>query len=226
MRPIFACLVLLAACGAATASQGPSSFDRELSTLPNADARYGPPRAAKPLTLAAGQWIKQHVVDQDGHHALITTKVIGRFGRQLWLESETESAAGTRAIKVLLSLGDRKDPKTIDIYQYWVKHPDGRVEELPPLLLGTLKPALQRTLGELLIARRPQAQEDVTVTAGRFARAYKARVKDRALGGVTLTDTWWHSGVPFNGSLRTVSVRAKGATELVAFGLSGAKSAF
>lgn len=218
-------LVLMAACGA-RGSHAPSSFDSELAAIAPTDAHYGPPRNAKPLPLAPGQWVKQHVVDQDGHHALVTTKVIGLFGRQVWLESETESEAGTRAIKLLLSLGDRKDPKTIDVYQYWAKTPDGKVEQLQPMLLGGMKPKLRSMLAEVLIAHRPDAQEDVAVTAGRFARAYKARVKVKSLGGNAESDTWWHSGVPLNGSLRTVGVSAPGRSELVAFGLSGAKSAF
>lgn len=223
-----ALVLSMVACGART-SQAPSSFDLALSSrasLPVNDARYGPPRTAKPLPLAPGQWIKQHMVDQDGHHALVTTKVIALFGRQVWLESETESEAGTRTVKLLLSLGDRKDPKTIDVFQYWVKDPDGHVEQLQPILLGSMKPQLKSMLADVLIGHRPQAQEDVAVTAGRFARAYKARVKVKALGSSALTDTWWHSGVPLNGSLRTVGVNAPGGSELVAFGLSGAKSAF
>lgn len=224
MRLRLLSLLLLAACGAH--SHAPSRFERELATLPRADAHYGPPRNAKPLALAPGQWIKRHVVDQDGYHALVTTKLIGLFGRQVWVESETESEAGTRAIKVLLSLGNRKDPRTIDIYQYWVKHPDGRVEQLPAMLLGSHKPRLQQQLAEVLIAPRAEGQEDVAVTAGQFARAYKARVKERALGSEALADTWWHSGVPFNGALRTVGVSSPGHSELVAFGLSGAKTAF
>jgi hypothetical protein len=218
-------LALLAACGA-RAGHGPTSFDRELAAMAASEALYGPPRNAKPLPLAPGQWVRQHVVDQDGHHALVTTKVIALFGRQVWLESETESEAGTRAIKLLLSLGDRKDPKTIDIYQYWVKGADGSVEQLQPMLLGSMKPKLQTMLADVLIAHRPDAQEDVAVTAGRFARAYKARVKVKSLGGSAESDTWWHSGVPLNGSLRTVRVSAPGSSELVAFGLSGARSAF
>jgi len=218
-------LVCTAGCGA-HASQAPSTFDRELAAIAQNDACYGPPRNAKPLPLAPGQWVKQHVVDQDGHHALVTTKVIGLFGRQVWLESETESEGGTRAIKLLLSLGDRKDPKTIDVFQYWVKAPDGRVEQLQPMLLGSMKPKLQSMLAEVLIAHRADAQEDVAVSAGRFARAYKARVQVKSLGSSALSDTWWHSGVPLNGSLRTVSVSAPGSSELIAFGLSGAKSAF
>jgi hypothetical protein len=216
-------LTLLAAC--ASHSRGPSSFDRELAALPRTNAHFGPP-TSKPLALAPGQWIKRHVVDQDGHHALVTTKVIGLFGRQVWLENETESEAGTRAVKVLLSLGNRKDPKTIDIYQYWVKHPDGRVEQVQPMLLGPVKPALQNMLAEVLIAHRPEGQEDVAVTAGEFARAYKARIQVKALGSHALRETWWHSGVPLNGALRTVGVSAHDRSELVAFGLSGAKSAF
>jgi hypothetical protein len=225
MRTWLACLWLLAACSH-SASRGPSSFDRELAALPAADARYEPPRTPRPLALAPGQWVKQHVTDQDGHHALVTTKVIGLFGHQVWLERETETEAGTRARKLLLSLGNRKDARTIDVFQYWIKHPDGRVERLSPMLLGAEKTRLQRELAALLISRRADAREDVAVTAGRFARAYKTRVKERALGADILRDTWWHSGVPFNGSLRTVSVGAPGGSELVAFGLSGAKSVF
>jgi hypothetical protein len=218
-------LLVLAACGSQRAA-APSAFEQQLERLAISSAHYGPPRGKKPLPLAPGQWIKRHVIDQDGHHALVTTKVIGLFGRQVWLESETETDQGVTAIKLLASVGDRRDPKQIQIYRYAIKHPDGRVEQLPAMLLGALKPRLQRTLAEVLVFHPPIAQEDVAVAAGQFSGAYRARVKLDALGSSVLRDTWWHSGVPLNGSLRTVGVSAPGKSELVAFGLSGAKSVF
>ncbi len=224
MRSIIATLLCIGAC--AHHAVEPTPFDRELAALPASGAHYAAPRDAKPLPLAPGQWVKQHVVDQDGHHTLVTTKVIGLFGHQVWLEREDEGATGTRVRKLLLSLGDRNDPGTIDIYQYWLKHPDGRVEQVSPMMLGAEKPRLQGELGALLIVRKPDAQEDIAVTAGHFARAYRARAKDRASGREVSHDTWWHSSVPFNGSLRSVGVGVPGGSELVAFGLSGAKSAF
>jgi hypothetical protein len=216
---------LLAACSH-QANHGPSAFDRELAALPAADASYAAPRSAKPRALAPGQWVKQRIVDQDGHHALVTTKVIGRFGHQVWLERETESEQGTRARKLLVSLGDQKDARTIDVYQSWIKHPDGRVEKLAPMLIGAEKARVQGELAALLLGRKADGQEDVAVTAGRFARAYKARVKERVLGVETDSELWWHSEVPFNGVLRTRRVGAPGGSELVAFGLSGARSVF
>ncbi|MET0287506.1 MAG: hypothetical protein ABW352_23670 [Polyangiales bacterium] len=223
MRGLLVCSLLLAAC---SHRAGPSTFDRELAALPATDAAYAPPRSPKPRALAPGQWVKQRVVDQDGHHTLVTTKVIGLFGHQVWLERETESEQGTRARKLLVGLGDRNDARTIDVFQCWLKHADGRVEKLAPMLIGAEKPRLQSELAALVLARPAQGQEDIAVSAGRFARAYKARVKERLLGVEVESESWWHPEVPLNGALRTRRVGAPGGSELVAFGLRGAKSVF
>jgi hypothetical protein len=178
------------------------------------------------MPIAAGQWIKQHMVDKDGKHSFVTTKVLSEEGERIWLETETESYYGATALKMLITLGDRKDPSTIEVHEYWMKHEDGRVEQFPSFLVASMKPTVRQVLAGTTVVNAPEGQADVATPAGQFQQAYRARVTANVLGHEFVSDAWWHPAVPLSGGVRSIGVNPASQVELVAFGTSGAHSVF
>ena len=218
--------LLLSACSPRVDQSAKSSIDRQIQQLRPGSEQYGAPTKSDPAPLAAGQWIKQHVVDKDGNDSIVTTKVLRVDGTRVWFETETETYSGKTALKALVSLDPAGDPKKMDVHEYWTKSAKGKVEQIPPFLLEAMKPTLRTVLANLSAYRAIDGQEDVSVPAGQFAQAYKGRVKIDALGKTLVSDVWWHPEVPINGGVRAIGVDPKSTTELIAFGTSGAKSVF
>jgi hypothetical protein len=222
----FALLALVSACGSHVDPAAKASIDRQVAQLAPGKQHYGPPSEPNAAPPKEGQWVKQYVIDADGKDSFVTIKVLQIRDDKLWLETETQSYAGNSAAKVLATLGDRHDPNTIDIYEYWLKHTDGKVQQFPPALLESMKPMLRKLFASAIVSHAPEQQEDVRVAAGTFEQAYKARIKLTVLGQNVEQDAWWHSDVPLNGIVKSVGIDPSGRTELVAFGQSGARSAF
>jgi len=222
----FAVLVLVSGCGAHIDHASRAAIDSQVAALSPSSVRHQAPNSPELSPLVAGQWIKQHVVDKDGNHAFVTSKVLSSEGDRVWLEHETESYTGSDAVKMLVSLGDRIDPSSIDIFEYWTKDSEGNVQQLPPFAVAAMRPALRGALVSTAISQTPEGQEDVTTPAGVFEQAYRARVEAIAMGRTFVSDVWWHPLVPFNGSVRTMGIDPQGKSELVGFGQSGATSVF
>lgn len=223
---VFAIVMLASGCGLHGNQASRAAIERQVAALRPSSVRHQAPTSSELAPLLAGQWMKQHVIDKDGNHAFVTSKVLSVEADRAWLEHETESYAGSDAVKMLVSLGDRIDPSSIEVFEYWTKDSEGNVRQLPPLAVAALKPALRGALVSTAISQTPEGQEDVTTPAGVFVQAYRARVEAIAMGRTFVSEVWWHPLVPFSGSVRTVGVDPQGKSELVGFGQSGATSVF
>lgn len=225
-RTLLATALLLGACSPRIDQAAKASIDRQIQQLHPGSEQYAAPTTSDPAPFAAGQWIKQHVVDKDGNDSIVTLKVLEVSGPRVWFETETETYSGKTALKALVTLDPSGDPKKMDIHEYWTKNAKGKIEQTPPFLVQAMKPTLRVALSTLTAQRKIDGQEDVSVPAGQFAQAYKGRVEAEALGKKLVSDVWWHPAVPINGGVKVVGLDPQSTTELIEFGTSGAKSAF
>jgi hypothetical protein len=220
------CVCVLSACGPHIDQAAKAGVDQQVARLARSGQHYPAPTSSELLPRAPGQWVKSHVTDKDGNHSFVTSKVLSMDGDRTWLEVETESYSGSSAVKMLVALGDGKDLSNVDVYDYWIKHPNGRIEQFPSFMLGAMKPTLRNMLANIAVSHSPERQEDVSVPAGTFEQAYRAHVTLNALGTTFTSDAWWHPAVPLNGGVQSIGVDPIGKTELVSFGLTGAQSVF
>ncbi len=225
-RSMTAIIMFLAACSPAINQAAKSDIDRRVAGLATSEQIATPPESNELMPLSPGQWIEHHAVDDKGNHSFIKTKILSKQGDNFWVEVETNTYYGTNAIKLLLGIGNRHDPKTVTVYDYWLMDAEGTVTQYPQPLLSVLQNTMDEVLTQLVIVREPDGQGDTTVPAGGFAQAYKARV-ETSFGTRKMTaDVWWHPVVPINGSVKVVGVSESSASALVAYGTTGARSAF
>ena len=151
----------------------------------------------------------------------MTQKIVGKEGNAFWFEVESVSYYGENATLMLVTIGDRRDPESMEILRVRTKSDDNPVREEPNLFFGMMKSALR----ELKINWEGLPQESVTVPAGQFAGCYKNRVTASFLGFSQTSDTWAHSAVPISGAVKSVGIDKPTTTELVGFGLTGAETA-
>jgi hypothetical protein len=69
-------------------------------------------------------------------------------------------------------------------------------------------------------------QEDASVGAGHFSACYRVRTDAQWAGFRVVSDSWSHPAVPLSGMVKSKGVDKPTTMELVAFGTSGAVSAF
>ena len=185
-----------------------------------------PPTVAEPLPLAPGQSITIKNVDQNGQPTLVTYKILGSQDGAYWFEMSIDSYSGHSAMKMLVNVGDRRDPATMDVRAMLMKDNDGRVTELPAETLSMVRGMYQPMLDQLVIRWDQMPQEDAQVIAGTFAACYKGRSTVSFANETTTSDVWFHPAVPVNGMVKSVGVDSPMTTELVDFGMEGATSEF
>ncbi len=234
IRRSFAASVLL--CGV-LASLGSSSqptinaaakadVDRRVAALAPSTRAFPAPTTAEPPPLAAGQWITVKQTDQDGRPSFNTFKIVGMQDGAYWYEVSMDSYYGHTAVRMLLAVGDRRDPATFDVRAYFIKDAEGRVQEMPAATLGMVRSTYQSMLDQLVIRWDQLPQEDVTVVAGSFSMSFKGRSTVSMAGMSATSDVWYHPAVPVNGLVKSIGVDRPSTLELIDFGLEGARSEF
>src|SRR5215831_2410192 len=113
-RYSIACLFALA-CTPSIDPAAKADVDAKLAAISPQNRQTPPPSGFEPMPLAVGQWTKHKVIDQNGRPSLMTYKVIGQEGDAWWLETVMEGYSGRHVMKMLASLGNRKDPSTVDL---------------------------------------------------------------------------------------------------------------
>jgi hypothetical protein len=226
--------VLLAAVVASLASSSHPSvnsaakadLDRRLAALQPKARDLPAPTAAEPLPLAPGQWVTLKQTDSDNRPSLVTYKIVGLQEGAFWYEVAIDSYYGHSASRMLLAVGDRKDPSTFDVRALITKDNQGRVNETPKEMLSMMKSTYQSMLDQLVIRWEQLPQEDVHVLGGNFAQCYKGRSTVSFMGYSATSDVWYHPAVPVNGMVKSVGVDKPMSSELVDFGMDGATSEF
>jgi len=233
-RRTFHLVVLLSAAVCALGSSAHPSInaaakadvDRRLGALQPNPRSVPPPTVAEPMPLAVGQWASFKQTDSDGKPSIVTYKIVGMQDGAYFYEMSMDTYYGHSAMRMLVAVGDRRDPKTVDIRAVTTKDYQGRVQEMPPSMLGMLKSSYGSMIDQLTITWDQLPQEDAQVTGGRFAGCYKTRSTVEFMGQSSTSDAWFHPAVPVNGMVKSVGVDRPMTMELIDFGVEGATSEF
>jgi hypothetical protein len=222
--PAIVLSLLLGACGPSVNQAYKASIDQRLLALSASDQKYEAPTSAEPMPLAVGQWARYKAVDGEGHPGFASYNVVGQEGNAFWIEMLQESYTSRNVTLMLVDLGDRKTPSSVDVKQMRQKSDDHAVNELPASMLSLMKPIWKPLVDTLIIDWQQKPQEAADAPAGSFDACYKVQATV-AFGGKSWTSvSWSHPAVPINGAVKTRGVDNPSQMDLVGFGLTGAKS--
>jgi hypothetical protein len=224
---LFVAAVLSTASSPSVNDAAKRDVDGRIASLQAKAVDFPAPTVAEPMPFAVGQWATFKQTDQDGKPSIVTYKIVGEQDGAWWYETSMDTYYGHSAMKMLLFVGDRKDPASFDVRAYFTKNTDGTVQEMPQATLSMVRSTFQWALDNLVIRWDAYPQEDVAVLGGRFAQAYKGRSTVQFANMSSTSDAWFHPAVPINGAVKNVGVdRPQMTMELVDFGQSGATSEF
>jgi len=120
-----------------------------------------------------------------------------------------------------------EDLEKIKIKWVKIKKDDDDIEELSGPMLDFMGSFYKKELGNLFIDLETTSDGGtVTVPAGNFSGCTKTQTLVEFLGDKYSSTVWLHSDVPINGMVKSISNNGKMITELIDFGLSGAKKSF
>ena len=225
--PLLALVPLaIAACGPSIDPAAKADIDRRVAALSGGGNAVPAPSSFEHMPLAAGQWSQYKMVDDKGQPSFLTYKILGEEGGAFWLEVVHESYSGKMVQKMLVAFGSRTDPAQIDIRAMKTRDAKGRVNEVPPQMIGIVQSLYKGIVSGLVIHWQGLPQEGTSVPAGRFEGCYKARTDAQWGPWKSVADSWAHPAVPLSGAVRSQGVDKPFTMELVAFGLSGATDEF
>jgi hypothetical protein len=227
--PIAVVVVLLGvsagACSPSIDAAAKADVDRRVSALTAGGQNVDKPSSSTPMPMAVGQWLTYKVVSDKGEPSFLTLKLVGQDGGAFWYETSNESYYGKQATRMLVDFGDRRNPSSMTIKAAKLRDHKGRVSEYPENMVGFMNSILRGMLGPVVIDWTGLPQEDVSVSAGRFAGCYKGRSEVSFAGFKSASVAWGHTAVPLSGMVRSQGEKGD-VIELVGFGTSGATSDF
>ncbi|MBI4509229.1 MAG: hypothetical protein HY698_06310 [Deltaproteobacteria bacterium] len=214
----------LVACAPSINKAAKADVDRRIATIQPTGKSFDAPSSHDPMSLTVGQWTQYKTSDDNNRPGFTTYKIVGEEAGAYWIETVHEDYFGRTVTKMLVALGDRKDPRSMDIRTVKMKNHDGTITEIDPQTMQFMKSMWEGTLANLVIYWEGLPQEDASVPAGSFSRCFKTRTTVSAYGYSVTSDAWAHPSVPINGLVKSQGVDKNFTMELVDFGTSGATS--
>ena len=212
------------ACGPSIDPAAKADIDRRVATLAPGGQTFTAPAIFAPRPMVVGQWTTHKLVNDKGQPSFMTYKIVGEEAGAFWIEVLREDYFGKTVTKMLLFMGDRMNPATMEVRAVKMKDKQGRVSEFTGPMLQLMKSMWQGSVNMLLVAWQGLPQEDADVVAGRFSGCFKART-DASFGPWhSAATSWAHPAVPISGLVRSQGIDHPYTMELVAFGDSGATS--
>lgn len=136
----------------------------------------------------------------------------------LLVMTTTETYYGRNCQLMRVDFGRRLSPEDIKVDRLLHRVDDGDVEEYPEGFLGMMAGLYRPVLAKLSISWADLPQEDVSVAAGTFQKAYKKRVDTSVAGFSDTSDVWYHDAVPVGGTVRSQSLDNGTRMELLDMG--------
>ncbi|MBC8132626.1 MAG: hypothetical protein H7X95_06565 [Deltaproteobacteria bacterium] len=209
-------------CGPSIDPAAKADIDRRVAMLKPAGQNYPAPAEFTPRPFAVGQWTQHKMVDDKGHPSFMTYKVVGQDNGAFWVEMSQESYMGKTITKMLLSIGDRMNPQSVDIRAVKMRDKDGKVTEFDPNMLALMKSVWKGAVDMLFISWQGHPQETAVVAAGTFAGSFKMRTEASWGPWNASSMSWSHPQVPLSGLVKSQGIDKPTTMELVAFGDTGA----
>lgn len=226
---------IVAGCSHRPSKEQLATFDQKINNEKLQTVRDLGPSSETRIPLKAGQWVKFHTVIKDGDQSFATFKVLKVNGKNVTMEVETTNAS-TLGLTVMqyevenfpthneLDIDKKKLEGMVDkmvIKKIIMKHGNDAPQEIGsaymPMAKGMLKQLFSSGYRIGDISKVPCASS--TLKASRcMVFDYEAS----AYGFTTKGTSYAHSAVPIVGFIKSVSDKSE--TQIVNFGLTGAKS--
>ena len=219
-------LCLLMACGASIDPLLQSKlhlyFSKSSGKSYNAGAKF-----IKPMPYAVGQYVV-HGMTNGEKKSLVKTSIVGQESGGWIVESyslsESQESTSQMLITGLERVAASGNVDDLDIVWVKVKQKDGKIEMIEGPVLSITKGLYRKGLMGFNVKLNQTAEGgNVSVNAGTFAGTVKTRSEVSFLGSTYVSDNWYHSEVPINGLVKSVSDDGKYTMELLDFGTYGAE---
>lgn len=184
----------------------------------------------KPMPYSVGQWVMYGMTSED-KRSIIKTSIVGKEQGGWIIETyslnEYEETTTQMLVTGLEQVAETHDLDYIDIVWVKIKDKDGNIQQYEGLSLSLMKGIYKKALSgfELDISTRVEGNT-ITVPAGTFNGTYKITTEVPFLGRTIRSTGWYHSEVPVNGMVKSVSEEDNMTMELLDFGTSGAIRSF
>jgi hypothetical protein len=212
------------ACGPSIDAAAKADIDRRVAAMAPSGQQFPAPTGIAPKPVVVGQWTQHKLTNEKGEVSLMTYKIVGEEAGAYWIEMANESYYGKTVTKMLLYLGDRQNPSTMEIRAVKLKDKKGKVTELQGPMIQLMKSMWQGSVNMLAVSWQGLPQDSVNVMAGHFVLCFKARTDASWGAWHSAATTWMHPLVPINGLVKSVGIDKPTTMELVGFGDSGAQS--
>ena len=214
----------LLGCGPSIDAAAKADIDRRVAALAPSGQGFPAPAGLAPKPIVVGQWTQHKLVSEKGELSLITYKIVGEEAGAYWVEVANESYYGKTVTKLLLAVGDRTSPSTMEIRAVKTKDKNGKVTELQGPMIQLMRSLWQGSVNMLAVSWQGLPQENLIVVAGNFTLCFKARTDASWGAWHTAATSWMHPSVPISGLVKSVGIDKPSTMELVGFGELGAAS--
>jgi hypothetical protein len=232
---VLAVVVVLTGCGPSIDPAAKADIDARIANLQirSIVVSARPPGPVASMPPAAGHWVQYKVSLPRGQAKFVTEKIIGEEAGALWYEKVEETYGGRVVEQLLFAVDYRTDPPKVELRAARTKDEKGRVVTLSRADLWKANHGLPpehsywaSAEGVAHIRRWPGSpREPAVVPAGRFEGCYREHSVQILNGKPWVDDSWSHPDVPLSGLVRWES-NHEVLFELVAYGATGARSAF
>lgn len=176
-----------------------------------------------------GQWVLMSNTSGD-KKSISKTSIVGREGDAWIIETYSLTETEEGIMQICISGMDKmmKSGNLDDIELEWVKmKKDNDVQKIDGMALSFAKSFYKKNLANLAIKVDGMASAgSVTVPAGSFGGVYKSTAEVEMFGKTYKSIGYYHKDVPINGTVKCVAEDNSYTTELLDFGLNGAKASF
>ena len=226
-----ASMVLAAACAPSINPQMQSATDSMLSVIKGSHSEQAP-ASFSPMEWEVGQWLVFKSTDvKNERPAVVKISVVGREGQALWVETESQDYFHHSISKTLYAKMPRNKDEVADAVLKIVTKTDDKAPQVLDFSSKEPGAALMKSMMKSTIQgiSAPEVSlastESVAVAAGSFQGCGKSTGKV-TVGPMTVESTgWFHPAVPLSGMVKSESTDGTFKSELLDYGISGAKSA-
>jgi len=217
----------LVSCGASTNPQLKAKIGGIFSQS-SSSKNYGTSRRfVSPMRYAVGQYVVHGVTEDDGTRSISKTAVVGRDGSAYVLEfsnlTESKESVSQLCIDGLDKAARSGNTDDIDIRWIKVKGEDGKVQKLEGPMIYMMRAMYKNTLRSVNVKVGTYTNGGVVrVPAGIFGGTNVVNAEVVVLGSTYRSKAWYHSSVPINGMVKSVTDDNEQTMELLDFGTRGA----
>jgi hypothetical protein len=181
----------------------------------------------KPTAWAPGQYVITGSKSK-GKITSVTRMLLVRKENGGWVIETTDTdKKGAVTVSQMLLMGYDEAIKNGDTSKFslgWMKNKDkdGVIQVIEGDQLAFFNVFAKSTYDKLLVnIETVKDGGTVTVPAGIFAATNSQRASVKIIGMTIETDSWFHSAVPVNGMVKSVTTDGKSETVLISFGFDG-----